>query len=204
MPNNRQARRAEARWARQVDKKPQLNRSSPGNGKWYQSTLLWGTASVAVAFILPVLAIMKDTRWFLMVAWPFVIIAVWEISKNKNLARPQLWTAGSGLVSALFLIVLYIYLAPLVVLSEAQTPLTTLQTMETLRTPSTGFTPPAQQGMVTVSNEKDCPPGYSIFSSNLISHNGTGISAPVDAKICLVKNSITDNGTGIELRPSDR
>jgi len=110
--DNRQARRAEARRARQGNKGHSSRCPPPGNGEWYQSTLLWGAASMAVACILPVLAIMRDVRWLLVVAWPFVIIAVWEFAKTKNSARPKAWAAGGGLISALLLSVLYIYLAP--------------------------------------------------------------------------------------------
>ncbi len=57
-----------------------LERSEVGNNKWYQSTLLWGSLSLAITIVCTVVATMtKDIRWLLFAAWPFGCIAVWEL-----------------------------------------------------------------------------------------------------------------------------
>lgn len=58
-------------------------------------------------------------------------------------------------------------------------------------------------GPVTVDDISKCPPGYVIFSDDQFDNNGkSGISAPADAKICLVNSRARGNkGNGLELRP---
>lgn len=60
---------------------------------WYQSTLLWGSASLAITIVLTVVAAMtKDLRWLLILACPFACVAVWEFvtyfvkSKRRRIA----------------------------------------------------------------------------------------------------------------------
>lgn len=60
---------------------------------------------------------------------------------------------------------------------------------------------PPPQGVITVDDAKKCPAGWTILDSNMFVGNGTAISAPADAHICLVKNTLKDNKTGLELRP---
>jgi hypothetical protein len=60
---------------------------------------------------------------------------------------------------------------------------------------------PPPSGMMTVDDASKCPKGYSIIEASQFERNGTAISAPADAKICLVKDAFRDNHTGIELRP---
>jgi hypothetical protein len=58
------------------------------------------------------------------------------------------------------------------------------------------------QGILTVRDAKECPPGYNVLDSNLFEHNGTAISAPADAHICLVNNKLIENRTGMDIRPA--
>jgi len=62
--------------------------AAPTQPVWYQSTLLWGSASLAVTIVFTVVAAMKkDLRWLLILAWPFGCIAAWELI--GYFARPK-------------------------------------------------------------------------------------------------------------------
>jgi hypothetical protein len=55
----------------------------PPKPPFYQSTLLWGALSIAAAIVLTVVAAMtKDLRWLLIVAWPFFVLAFWELFRT--------------------------------------------------------------------------------------------------------------------------
>ena len=50
---------------------------------WYESTLLWGALSAAIAIVLTVVAAMtQDLRWLLIIAWPFFCLFVWAFFKT--------------------------------------------------------------------------------------------------------------------------
>src|SRR6266403_718766 len=82
---------------------------------WYQSTLLWGSASLAVTIILTVVAAMtKDLRWLLIIAWPFSWIAVWEFVTYfpRLKAKRTIITICAAIVFAASLYLLNLKLKP--------------------------------------------------------------------------------------------
>jgi hypothetical protein len=58
---------------------------------------------------------------------------------------------------------------------------------------------------VTVTDPKDCPPGYLILSNSDLGHaTKSNISAPEGARMCIVGTTIHDAPTNIEIRPLGR
>jgi hypothetical protein len=52
---------------------------------WYESTLLWGAIGAACGIVLAVLAaLVRDSRWLLFVACPFIWLSLWAGSKSVN------------------------------------------------------------------------------------------------------------------------
>jgi hypothetical protein len=60
---------------------------------------------------------------------------------------------------------------------------------------------PELKGVVMVNEPGKCPKGWSIISSSVFDHNGTGVSAPIDAHLCIVNDTFKENRTGVDLRP---
>jgi hypothetical protein len=85
------------------------------NAPLYQSTALWGALEVAVAIVVTVLAAMiRDVRWLLWLAVPFLSFAAWEFASHFNVLRKSklILTFATGAVSIAALAWLYIALRP--------------------------------------------------------------------------------------------
>ena len=88
---------------------------STPRAKASQSTLLWGTASLAASIVLTVVAGMKgDLRWLLALVLPFACIAVWEFVSYFDKLRQKRWAIVivSGLVFAISLYRINVWLKP--------------------------------------------------------------------------------------------
>jgi len=69
-------------------RRPHRDASSKGQNRpgynghpWYESTLVWGSASLAIALILTVV-VARELRWLLLFAWVFLSVVSWGISKG--------------------------------------------------------------------------------------------------------------------------
>jgi hypothetical protein len=83
-------------------------------GQFYQSPFFLGCGSAFITIIVTVIAAMtKDSRWLLVVAWPFAGATVWEFARTWGSPRriKSVASAGSG-VAAIALVALYFWLAP--------------------------------------------------------------------------------------------
>src|SRR5262249_18595375 len=84
------------------------------NGPFYQSTFFWGCVGAVITIVVRVVAAMiKDLRWLLVLAWPFIGLAVWEFSRTWSSPLVTKWLTGVGtLITGFGLLVLYIWLVP--------------------------------------------------------------------------------------------
>jgi hypothetical protein len=87
---------------------------SVAQNPFHQSTLFWGCVSAVIAIVIAVVvAMIKDVRWLLFVAWPFATIAVLEFARTWSSPKRIRWiTAVGGIASAVGLVGLYLWLAP--------------------------------------------------------------------------------------------
>lgn len=70
---------------------------------WYESNLVWAPLAVGIGIILAVIAAMvKDVRWLLIFAWPFLALGVWGFCRGRfsTLIRRSVITSGSVLIAA--------------------------------------------------------------------------------------------------------
>jgi len=56
---------------------------------WWQENLFWGPFGILVAIVLAVVAIMKDVRWLLFVAWPCLFISLWVATRDIKSNRTR-------------------------------------------------------------------------------------------------------------------
>src|SRR5262245_66490802 len=51
---------------------------------WWQQSLFWGPFGILMAIILAlaVVAILKDVRWLLFVAWPCLLVSLWVATQD--------------------------------------------------------------------------------------------------------------------------
>ena len=167
MPNRNQRRRR-AKYPTLAA--PASSPPEASSTKLSQSTLLWGTFSIAVALTLPVIAVLKDIRWLLFVSWPFWTAVIWECAHFIQSPRKKTLTAGAGLFFAVSLFALYLGLPPpansvagasqpAVATNGPVTPLTSFDQPK----PDQNLTEPARQGRYTIDNVTvGNMPGYAV------------------------------------------
>jgi hypothetical protein len=56
---------------------------------------------------------LKDLRWLLAAAWPFAVLASWELIRTLETAKPQRWLSVGAATSAALLAAIYYALAPM-------------------------------------------------------------------------------------------